>query len=95
VRLSDTDSPLIVAQTVGTLPPQGTSGKRWQFRSAADGLQKVALKWRAPRQPGTKVALKAKRWFTAAAADQSAGSTLLTVQVGGVCYTHPVTNKRD
>ena len=85
----------IARRAVGPLPPQGSSGKFWQFK-APSALQKVSLKDLAPRQPG-KFQLKAKatHWFTAAAANQPAADTMLTVTMGSQCFSHPVTKKRD
>src|SRR5262249_17644133 len=79
-RLSGTDSPTIAAQNAGALPPSGHSGRVWQFRTKADGLQKVVLKDLAPRQPGMfKVQVKSKHWFSAADANQPAANTTLSV----------------
>ena len=51
VRLDDQDSPSPIARrVVGPLPPQGTTGKRWQFKSQS-GLQKVKLRDLAPTLP--------------------------------------------
>jgi hypothetical protein len=58
-------------------------------------VQKVGLKWRAPQQRGTTLTVKTKRWFTALAANRSAPETILSVQIGGVCYTHAATTKTD
>jgi protocatechuate 3,4-dioxygenase beta subunit len=96
VSLSDGDSPTIAAQTVGTLLPVGRSGKKWQFKSNADGVQRVMLRSLAPRSPGKiKLSVNARRWFTAAAADQSAAATLLAVQIGSLCFTHSATKVID
>lgn len=92
VRLDDADSP-IARQEVGPLPPLGGSGRKWQLKTGADGLQKVQLKL---TEPGTAVVkIKAKRWFTAAAANRPAGDTLLTVFIGGQCASSPATKKID
>jgi len=96
VSLSDADTPLIAGQDVGVLPPQGSSGTKWRFLSTADGVQRVSLRSLGSRQPGkSKLSLKAKRWFTAAAANQPATSTELTVQIGDLCFTHAATRKVD
>jgi hypothetical protein len=39
--------------------------------------------------------VKAKHWFTAAAANDSAENTHLTVTIGAQCFTHVVTKKTD
>src|SRR6059036_1371152 len=71
VSLSDADTPRIAGQDVGVLPPQGSSGTKWRFLSTAEGVQRVSLRSLGSRQPGkSKLSLKAKRWFTAAAANQ-------------------------
>ena len=96
VSLSDADTPLIAGQDVGVLPPQGSSGTKWRFLSTADGVQRVSLRSLGSRQPGkSKLSVKAKRWFTAAAANQPAASTELTVQIGNLCFTHAGTRKVD
>jgi Tol biopolymer transport system component len=96
VRLDDADTAPIVAKSVGTLPPVGMSGRQWQFKTKDDGLQKVSLKDLAPSGPGDfQLRVKAKRWFTAAAANQPAGATTLTVTIGGQCFSHAATRKTD
>jgi hypothetical protein len=96
VSLSDGDTPTIASQSVGTLPPLGTSGKRWKFRTVVDGVQKVVLHDLGPRQAGTfDLSVRTRRWFTAAAANQSAANTVLTVQIGNRCFTHAATRKVD
>jgi len=96
VSLSDSDTATIASQSVGTLPPQGSSVKKWQFKTRADGLQKVALQNLAPRQPGMfKLSVKTKHWFTAAAANQGASDTTLTVEIGDLCFAHAATRKVD
>jgi hypothetical protein len=94
--LTDSDSPSIATQTLATLPPSGSSGKKWRFKSTLDGLQNVQLKDLSPRKPGQfKLNLKAKHWFSSADANQPAAVTFLTVQVGNVCFTHVTTKKTD
>jgi hypothetical protein len=96
VSLADTDTPTIASQSVGALPPLGTSGKKWQFRTLADGLQKVLLRNMAPNQPGKfKLSVKARHWFTAAAANQGAPDTTLMVRIGNLCFSHAATRKSD
>lgn len=88
VRLSD-DSP-IVNQNVGLLSKKGSSGTLWQYQFKGDGLQKVSVK---ALGTSLQVKIKAKHWFTAAAANQSAENTRLIVTLGGQCFAHPVTKK--
>ena len=96
VSLSDSDTASIASQAVGALPPQGTSGKNWQFKTRADGVQKVKLQNLASRQPGMfKLTVKTKHWFTAAAANQIAPDTTLTVRIGNLCFPHAATRKVD
>jgi hypothetical protein len=96
VRLDDPDTAPIVIQSVGALPPKGSSGKLWQFHTRSDGLQKVSLKNLAPRFPGKfKLSATAKHWFTAAAANQPATDTTLTVIIGSECFRHVATKKND
>ena len=96
VSLSDTDTPLIAGQDVGVLPVQGKSGTKWRFNTKADGVQRVLLKNLGSKQPGkSKVTVKTKHWFTAAAANQTAADTQLTVQIGTLCFKHAGTKKTD
>jgi hypothetical protein len=93
VRLDDADTVPIAKRAVGALPVKGTSGKLWRFKAKGDGLRQVALKDLSPQ--GFQLKVKAKRWFTAAAANQSAASTRLTVTIGGQCFSHVATKKTD
>jgi Tol biopolymer transport system component len=94
VHLDDLDSVPIVAATLPTVPPQGNSGKAWQYKAKTDGLQLVQLKNLAPKHPNRfQVKLKAKRWFTMGAADEPASATTLTVIIGDHCYSHVATKK--
>jgi hypothetical protein len=98
IRLEDGDSTPIVQQVV-TLAPVGRSGRLWQYKAPAKtlGLEKVKLIDRAPSRPGTfTVTVTAKRWFTAAAADQPAAGTLFTLRLGATrCFVHAVLSKVD
>ncbi len=94
VRLDDADSAPIVRQAVGALPPVGKSGKKWLFKTKADGVQQVQLT-KVGVSPQLKLVVKSKRWFTAAGANGSAGSTKLTVTIGTRCFTHAATLKLD
>jgi hypothetical protein len=96
VRLDDGDSQPIAERSLLTLPPLGTSGTKWRFKSKSDGLQQVQLKT-LTKQPGmSQIVVKAKRWFTAGAANDLPANTLLTVTIGSSqCYTHEATKKTD
>ena len=60
------------------------------------GGQKVQLKDLGASHPGMlRLVVNAKRWFTAAAADESGENTQLTVTIGGQCFTHAVRKKTD
>jgi hypothetical protein len=96
VRIDDQNSSPVVSQTIATLPPKGASGKRWQYRTTPPGLFKVGLTDLSPRQPGRfKLLVRAKEWFSAAAADQSPAATTVTVVIGPRCVTRGVTDKTD
>src|SRR5262249_54092209 len=96
VSLADSDTPSIVSQSVGALPVVGTSGRKWQFKTKLDGVQKVALLDMSSRQPGTfKLTVTTRHWFTAAAANQPAANTDVTVRIGNLCFTHVATRKTD
>ncbi len=96
ISLSDTDTMLIAGQDVGMLGAQGKSGTKWRFSSKANGIQRVLLKNLGSKQPGkSKVTVKAKHWFSAADANQSAANTQLTVQIGTLCFKHAGTKKTD
>jgi hypothetical protein len=93
VRLEDGDSIPIAVQSVGALAPAGASGKSWTFKTKADGVRQVKLK---DLGGGLfKVGVKAKAWFTAAAANQPADGTVLTLFFGDACFTHVATKKID
>src|SRR5262249_55545212 len=91
VRLDDLDSQPIVQRALPTLAPLGHSGKSWEFKSKATGLQKVQLKEIVPGS--FKVIVKAKGWFPFSAANETAPSTRLTVTIGGQCFAHTATKK--
>lgn len=93
VRLDDTDSAPLALQAVGALPPKGASGTKWQWKTKAAGVQKAQVKARGAGQ--YKVFVKAKKWFSASAANQPEGSTQVTVTVGTQCFTGPATTKID
>jgi hypothetical protein len=95
VSLADGDG-TIAAERIGPLPPKGESGKLWLHKVKTDGLMQVRLRDLAPRKSGRYlVKTKAKHWFTAAAADEPAASTILRMDVGGECFTHVATKKED
>jgi hypothetical protein len=98
VSLADGDSPVIVREGLGALPPVGKAPfKKWLRKTKfKTGVTQVQLKKAGASQPGVfKLSVKAKRWFTAAAANQPAGSTDLTVTIGTQCFRIPVTKKSD
>ncbi len=96
VRVDDGNSQPIVVRSVGALPPAGKTGAMWRFASKNDGLQQITLKSLGPKHPGMfQLLVKAKRWFSAAAADDVAANTYLTVTIGGQCFAHGTTKKTD
>jgi hypothetical protein len=96
VRLDDSDSTPIVQQAVGELPAKGKSGKRWQYKVKPKGLQRVTLTDLGAHQPGMfRVVVKASKWFSAGAANQSAADTRLTLSLGDQCFTRVVKKKID
>ena len=96
VRLDDSDSTPIEQQSVGALAPKGRSGKQWQYKVTAKGLQRVTLIDLSPRRPGMfRVVVKASKWFSASAANQSTANTQLTLTFGSQCFTHAATKKTD
>jgi hypothetical protein len=80
---------------LGAIPPKGRDPiKQWKLKIKAPGIQQVALKDKAV--PGQlQLIVKAKKWFSAAAANQAAADTRLTVTIGGQCLSHVVTKKTD
>ena len=65
---------------------------RRELRSKT-GVTQVQLK---SRGAGVfKINVKAKRWFSAAAANQPAASTDMTLRIGTQCFRVPVTTKSD
>jgi hypothetical protein len=94
VRLDDGDTQPIARLRLAALPPLGSTGTKWQFKAKTTGLMKVRLS-RLP-DPGTfRLKLKARWWFSTAAANQPAASTRLTVTIGSQCFGHAVTKKVD
>jgi hypothetical protein len=94
VELEDGDGLIAEAQLSNlTLT---ASGKLWRFRSDAPGVQRVRLRTPSPSKPGIfSLQLLARQWFTAAAANQPAADTRVTIRVGTQCFTHAVTRKID
>jgi len=79
--LVEPDAP-IAARAFPSIPPLGSTGTRWQFKPK-DGVQKVQLKDLGASHPGMfQLVVKAKHWFTAAAANDAAENTHLTVTIG-------------
>jgi hypothetical protein len=78
---------------MGAIPPKGSSGTRWQFKTKTPGVQKVMVKDVGGGQ--YKVLVKAKKWFSSAAANGTAATTRLTLTVGTQCFTRVATSKID
>jgi hypothetical protein len=93
IQLDDGNSTPIVRQAIGGLVPLGSSGTKWRFKTKALGVQQVQL----TRRPSGlfQLAVKAKRGFSATAADDSASNTLVTVTIGTQCFSHAATKKTD
>jgi len=94
VRLEDSDG-LIVQRYVGPVLPKGASGKKWQFKSKLDGLQKVDIIDKRVSLGAFQVKVKAKRWFTSEQADDDAEGTILVLRFGTQCWSHEATLKID
>jgi hypothetical protein len=85
-----------VRESLSALPPVGKAPfKKWVRKTKLKtGVVQVQLQ--KTKSPGAfKLAVKAKRWFTAAEANQPAASSDLTVTVGTQCFRLPVTKKTD
>ena len=96
IRLDDSDSSPIATATIPTVPPVGSSGKRWLHVTSGDGVHKVLLVNLAPRQAGKfKLIVRARRWFEADDADKPQGETSVAVTIGGRCYGRIATLKVD
>ena len=96
VLLHDADTPAIASRLVGAVPPKGHKGGRWRYKAKAPGLTTVDLADLDAKIPGKlRVKLKARRWFTANAANESAAATTLTIRIGPRCFSHAVTKKSD
>jgi hypothetical protein len=97
VRIDDTNTGPIAVDTIATLPPKGSSGKIWAYKSPSKtGLIRVQLKDLAPNLPGKfKLTVKASKWFTASAADGTAAATEVTATVATRCFVHAATDKKD
>ena len=96
IALADGDSPLIVREALSEVPPVGKAPfKKWVRKTKAkSGVVQVQLQ--KTKTPGAfKLGIKAKRWFTAAAANQPAESSDLTVTIGTQCFRLAVTKKTD
>jgi hypothetical protein len=88
IRLEDPDG-TIAARNVGRLVPR-KNGRIWTFKSATDGLLRVALHT-FRRRAASRIRLRAIHWFDADDVNRSAGETHLTVTIGDRCFTSPVT----
>jgi hypothetical protein len=96
VRLDDGDSQPIAAAGVGPLPPKGKTGTKWQYQNPRTAVTKVSLGTLGGKVPGMfRIKVKAKKWFAAAAADESAANTTLTLTIGNQCFSHAATKKID
>jgi hypothetical protein len=73
------------------LAPTGTRGDAWAFASREPGLDRVRLK-RLP-EGLLLVKVRARGWFTRAAANRPASSTRLVLEVGERCFAEAVTRK--
>jgi hypothetical protein len=91
--LADSDSPVVAGGGVGPLPPKGASGRLWQYTSRGLGLKRLGLKNLGGGQFLAKA--RARKWFTAAAANQPAAATTVTMIIGETCFTHAATDKLD
>ena len=95
VRLDDGDTQPIAERTLPEVAPRAAPGKLWKFKSKS-GLTQVQLKNLDPKQPGMfQLVVQSKKWFTAAAANETAANTRLTVTIGSQCFMHPATKKTD
>jgi hypothetical protein len=88
LRLDDSDSAPLAIQSLGVLPERGTSNSKWMFKTRSDGVTKVLLK---KSNGQLKLIAKAKHWFPAAEADNTASAIRFTVNVGTQCFTHLAT----
>jgi len=93
IRLDDGDSQPIVSKALGPLPAKGKSGQWWLYKGSGNGLIRLSLR---DLGGGTfRLKASAKKWFSAAAANQGDAQTKLTVTIGSQCFTHVVTKKID
>jgi len=96
LRLDDGDSSPLASARLGALRPWAGSGKVRRYRARGPGVKTVLLRDLGPRRPGRfQLTVLAARWFTAAAANQRAADTLLTVTIGAECVRHAATKKVD
>src|SRR6185503_2420797 len=72
IRLEDPDG-TIAARNVGRLVPH-KNGRIWTFKSATDGLLRVALHT-FRRRAASRIRLRAIHWFDADDVNRSAGET--------------------
>ncbi|MCW5893478.1 MAG: hypothetical protein KIT14_23430 [bacterium] len=94
VRFLDADTDPIAVAAVGALPPKGRKGTQWSYKVKTPGLQQVTLVAGGKKTPGRfKLVAKAKRWFTAAAADQPAAASEVRITIGDRCFRQVVTKK--
>ena len=94
IRLDDTDSSPIARSLLGALEPRGKAPiKKWRFQSRGNGVRNLTLEDLGGGQ--FKLDARAVGWLSAAAANQAAGDTRLTVTIGGECFSHVVTKRTD
>jgi len=95
VRLDDGDS-VIARQSVGAISLTDARNKIWTYHRRGEGLQSIRIKALGRERPGRfRINVRARKWFSAAAANQDAEHTRLTITVGGQCFAHKVTKKID
>ena len=88
----------VASQDIGVVPAKGGSGKKWLYKiKGSGGVVKVLFKHLAPSQPNKlKITVKAKGWFTSAAADDPVlANNKWIVSFGGQCFEHAATKKID
>ena len=97
ISLVDGDG-TVASQDIGVVPAKGGSGKTWLYKiKGSGGVVKVLFKHLAPSQPNKlKITVKAKGWFTSAAADDPVlANNKWIVSFGGQCFEHAATKKID
>ena len=72
------------------LSPKGSTRSKWEYEFKGDGLRKISL---SDVGASLQIRIKAKRWFSAAAANEPAATTRLIITLGNQCFAHGVTKK--